>query len=613
MFFYFVVKMCNYYSKLVIFLVYERHRLNESGLKERLRNEIGESWLRSAKVARKAGQLQESYSLLLQAKKFDNPQIFLESAKLKWERGHRTEAISALKKGLADTFPEVATALELPEGKERALARAIEGMDRQGRGLRQLCADGQLLLARYVEEAASVGQEAVRTYFDNAKDIVKNSDEIFYYQAKFMDKKSIKMTSDQIINQSEIVTHAALTYLRSLRYGPTFLDECMPRLLTIWLDFAATIQEAAQARSKDVQQIAILDHATKQLARLNSTIGGTKNKIPTYYFLTAFPQIVSRICHANDETYKVLKSLMVKVLQEYPQQVFWHLVCVSKNRDPVRVARCKEVFQEAMHSRPDLKKFLSDAILFSQKIDELCDAKTLDKVCHTTFQQVLPSLPALFKTKGFSSIILPIERNMVVTSPTSEANLDKHNPYPDGLVTILGVEEDIQVMVSLVKPKKITLRGSDGRLYSFLAKPKDDLRRDCRLMDFGNLLNRMFRKEPETRKRGLKIRTYMVVPTNETNGLIEWVDNLKGLRHIIMNLLKERGVSVLLIQKRYQTRGDETIEKKRECYRGIIEDLKGKCSSPSVFREWFVRTFPDPQVRMIISFYNCTPYMEKKR
>ena len=48
----------------------------------------------------------------------------------------------------------------------------------------------------------------------------------------------------QVINQSEIIMHAALTYLRSLRYGPTFLDECMPRLLTIWLDFGAIIQEA---------------------------------------------------------------------------------------------------------------------------------------------------------------------------------------------------------------------------------------------------------------------------------------------------------------------------------------------------------------------------------
>ena len=62
------------------------------------------------------------------------------------------------------------------------------------------------------------------------------------------------------------------------------------------------------------------------------------------------------------------------------------------------------------------------------------------------------------------------------------------------------------VMPSLVMPKKIVFRGSDGKLYPFLAKPKDDLRRDCRLMDFCELLNKLFRKDTESRKRELRIR-----------------------------------------------------------------------------------------------------------
>ncbi len=35
----------------------------------------------------------------------------------------------------------------------------------------------------------------------------------------------------------------------------------------------------------------------------------------------------------------------------------------------------------------------------------------------------------------------------------------------------------------LQKPKKLTLTGSDGAPYSFLAKPKDDLRKDYRWGD----------------------------------------------------------------------------------------------------------------------------------
>ena len=39
-------------------------------------------------------------------------------------------------------------------------------------------------------------------------------------------------------------------------------------------------------------------------------------------------------------------------------------------------------------------------------------------------------------------------------------------------------------MSSLQRPKKIVFVGSNGQLYPFLAKPKDDLRKDYRLMDF---------------------------------------------------------------------------------------------------------------------------------
>ena len=59
----------------------------------------------------------------------------------------------------------------------------------------------------------------------------------------------------------------------------------------------------------------------------------------------------------------------------------------------------------------------------------------------------------------------------------------------------------------------MTFIGSDGHRYSFLCKPKDDLRRDCRLGDFNNLLNKLFMRDPECRKRDLRIRTYKVRTT----------------------------------------------------------------------------------------------------
>lgn len=42
---------------------------------------------------------------------------------------------------------------------------------------------------------------------------------------------------------------------------------------------------------------------------------------------------------------------------------------------------------------------------------------------------------------------------------------------------------------------------------------------------------------------GKDIKTYAVTPLNEECGLIEWVDNLRTLRDIIVKLLRERGIS----------------------------------------------------------------------
>lgn len=42
-------------------------------------------------------------------------------------------------------------------------------------------------------------------------------------------------------------------------------------------------------------------------------------------------------------------------------------------------------------------------------------------------------------------------------------------------------------MKSLVRPKKITILGSDGKKYPLMCKAKDELRKDARLMDFNRV------------------------------------------------------------------------------------------------------------------------------
>ena len=59
-----------------------------------------------------------------------------------------------------------------------------------------------------------------------------------------------------------------------------------------------------------------------------------KSKMPTYYFLTAFPQIVSRICHPSHETYLVLKSIIAKVFSIFQLYINKQLsLYVASNND----------------------------------------------------------------------------------------------------------------------------------------------------------------------------------------------------------------------------------------------------------------------------------------
>ena len=71
---------------------------------------------------------------------------------------------------------------------------------------------------------------------------------------------------------------------------------------------------------------------------------------------------------------------------------------------------------------------------------------------------------------------------------------------------------------------------------------QDDLRKDARLMEFNGVVNKCLRKDPESRRAALHIRTYTVTPISEECGLLEWVPNTSGLRQILLKLLRERGL-----------------------------------------------------------------------
>nr|XP_019702664.1 serine/threonine-protein kinase SMG1 isoform X2 [Elaeis guineensis] len=98
-----------------------------------------------------------------------------------------------------------------------------------------------------------------------------------------------------------------------------------------------------------------------------------------------------------------------------------------------------------------------------------------------------------------------------------------------GLVTISSFCEQLTILSTKTKPKKLVLRGSDGQNYTYLLKGREDLRLDARIMQMLQAVNSFCYSCTDTRSRSISVRYYSVTPISGRAGLIQWVDNVTSI------------------------------------------------------------------------------------
>ncbi|KAK3021766.1 hypothetical protein RJ639_045088, partial [Escallonia herrerae] len=100
---------------------------------------------------------------------------------------------------------------------------------------------------------------------------------------------------------------------------------------------------------------------------------------------------------------------------------------------------------------------------------------------------------------------------------------------PLGIVTIASFSEQVVILSTKTKPKKLVILGSDGQTYTYLLKGREDLRLDARIMQLLRAINGFLRSSRVTRAQSLGIRYYSVTPISGRAGLIQWVDNVVSI------------------------------------------------------------------------------------
>lgn len=144
-----------------------------------------------------------------------------------------------------------------------------------------------------------------------------------------------------------------------------------------------------------------------------------------------------------------------------------------------------------------------------------------------SIKQIIKELNS-FKLKDASPYLANLPNKTIFVPGTSG---DATNPP----VLIQYFEQDISIMKSKQRPRKLVVHGKNGEKIKFLLKAHEDTRLDERIMKLFLFINTIIRDSSVTPRNDLTITTYSVIPLSPQVGLIGWVPDCST----IYNMLKD--------------------------------------------------------------------------
>ncbi|XP_014282454.1 serine/threonine-protein kinase ATR isoform X2 [Halyomorpha halys] len=540
-------------------------------LDEIIRNQLGKIYLKAVKIARKSGNLQIANSYMALAEKFATPGLFVENAKLHRAKTETNTAVLILMQGIKEFFPDnnSLTTLELKN--------------------RILCAKAKNLIARYNEENVHVDfNEVYENYIDAANTFP--SEKNFFYLAQCLYNVHLSETQpDSKSAKRDNQVNAVLYFGQSLNYGCKYIYKSMFCMISLWLDFGMRLHEQKQIMKSGPKDF--VNSLESTMDEFNEVMEKNFNMLPKYVFMAVFSQLISRISHPENKGKALLHKMVSNLAIAFPQQAFWMMASFWKMSDADH-KKCKEDLIKLIKTeKPDLLTYHANFIELIDVIINICNKKVPAERSFLPLKSISQKIKLII---GKNSIMIPSQKFRTICLPNSkhfegDVGIFTHKAFPLDLVYFADVENSVQLLNSLQRPKKLTFIGSDGLKYPFMCKPMDDLHLDARMMEFSSVINMYLKRLPPSCDRNLHIRTYSVVPITHECGLIEWLPNLCGYRTILMVTYKKRGYK--MSHAEIKTKLDEcnSVESKIELFNKELFP-----AHPPVLDKWFFLQFSSP-------------------
>ncbi|KAG1138010.1 hypothetical protein G6F37_010859 [Rhizopus arrhizus] len=106
---------------------------------------------------------------------------------------------------------------------------------------------------------------------------------------------------------------------------------------------------------------------------------------------------------------------------------------------------------------------------------------------------------------------------------------------------------NVIVIPTKTKPKKLDFKGSDGKKYPYLFKGHEDLHLDERIMQLLTTTNGLLNENETTALRGMRARTYAVIPLRDRSGMIQWVNEATPLYALFKKWQKRESAAHMVL------------------------------------------------------------------
>ncbi|RLV91729.1 Serine/threonine-protein kinase MEC1 [Spathaspora sp. JA1] len=537
-------------------ITYKILTLHNLGYKLTNPNKISKNLLYISQLARDNNRLDISTRTIIQAMKFDqnNEDNNIEYANLLWCQDKQAEAIKLLS--------EVIT---------------------KGETTSQV----QLQYANWLNESNHLSTQEIIQEYTRAI----NQDPLWetpYYELGKYYNKIMESTKD--INNGYYQQQIIRYFIKSLSLGTKFVYEALPKLITIWLDFATTV-----VKRKSSNQT-----GTRKLNQIVEDIKLAITTIPNYTWYTAITQMLSRITHDNQSDQ--LSQIIKNIIMDYPRQSLWYVLSHTKSSDVLRKQRVNEILHRVNIEKSELSSIVDNSQDLFANLINLAQFK----IPKTSIRKL--SLSKDLKMSNLNNpyfgLVLPIGSNLEINLPKTSTS--RFTAFPKAnTVTFNGCDDLINIFHSLQMPKQISITGTDGKSYKLMVKC-DDTRKDAKVVEFTTMVNRLLISSNEARKRNLQISNYCVIPLSETMGIIEFVNDVSTLKSIYQHTMKRMGKqqqfherklfmkideAQRLIKASKRTSKDNEPANKSNLIQVFSKILK---DHPPILHNWFIENFPDP-------------------